>query len=495
MENNYTKNLLEHFKHFLTTPIEKLVPIERNNPDVNAIKVFRDAANNVPAYSTFLRDNAVDPSSINNIDDFRTLPLITKANYCNAYPLADRCRNGVLSSADIVAISSGTTGTPTYWPRSISDEVAVATRFEHIFRFTFKAHRISTLAVVCFPLGVWIGGLHTIGCLRYLNNKGYKVTVVSPGNNIDEILRIVADGSLKCEQMVLIGYPPFIRMVIDIGQESNIDWPSLNIKFVFAGEGFSEEWRECIHLKVGTSNHLFTSSSLYGTADAGVLGNETPLSVAIRQLMARDPAMAKRLFGISRLPTLVQYDPSSRFFEVLDGQIVLTTGGMMPLVRYNIADIGGILPHDELMSFLIKSDVQPDILPKDFGKLPFVYLFGRADETVSFFGANIFPENIAVGLNQHVFRSKITGKFVLCVNEDEEGQKELVVVVELTSGTQASDDLSNDLAESITSYLCHVNSEFTNYVPKERQRITLLLRPDGDSAFFGVKGKHRYVKV
>jgi phenylacetate-CoA ligase len=30
--------------------------------------------------------------------------------------------------------------------------------------------------------------------------------------------------------------------------------------------------------------------------------------------------------------------------------------------------------------------------------LPFVYLFGRADFTVSYFGANIYPENVSVGL-------------------------------------------------------------------------------------------------
>jgi hypothetical protein len=36
--------------------------------------------------------------------------------------------------------------------------------------------------------------------------------------------------------------------------------------------------------------------------------------------------------------------------------------------------------------------------------LPFVYLFGRADFTVSYFGANIYPENVSVGLEQAAVR-------------------------------------------------------------------------------------------
>ena len=32
--------------------------------------------------------------------------------------------------------------------------------------------------------------------------------------------------------------------------------------------------------------------------------------------------------------------------------------------------------------------------------LPFAFVFGRANFTVSFFGANVYPENISVGLEQ-----------------------------------------------------------------------------------------------
>jgi phenylacetate-coenzyme A ligase PaaK-like adenylate-forming protein len=56
---------------------------------------------------------------------------------------------------------------------------------------------------------------------------------------------------------------------------------------VLAGEVFSEEWRTLVGQRTGSRQPYFDSVSLYGTADAGVLGNETPLSIAIRRFLAR----------------------------------------------------------------------------------------------------------------------------------------------------------------------------------------------------------------
>jgi len=55
-----------------------------------------------------------------------------------------------------------------------------------------------------------------------------------------------------------------------------------------------------------------------------VLGNETPLSICIRRWFADHPEAARDLFGESRLPTLVQYNPISRFFEVQDGTLLFS---------------------------------------------------------------------------------------------------------------------------------------------------------------------------
>src|SRR4029079_6359580 len=125
------------------------------------------------------------------------------------------------------------------------------------------------------------------------------------------------------------------------------------IKLVTAGEVFSEEWRTLVGARAGMSQACFDSASLYGTADAGVLGNETPLSVAIRRFLAQNPAAARELFGEARLPTLVQYDPRTRHFEVLpDGTLAFSGDGAVPLVRYHIADSGGVVDWRTMWEFL-----------------------------------------------------------------------------------------------------------------------------------------------
>jgi phenylacetate-coenzyme A ligase PaaK-like adenylate-forming protein len=80
---------------------------------------------------------------------FRGLPLMTRENYHQRYPLAQRCRDGRLENCDIIAVSSGSTGRPAYWPRFLADELAVAARFEQVFHDSFEADRQPTLAVVC----------------------------------------------------------------------------------------------------------------------------------------------------------------------------------------------------------------------------------------------------------------------------------------------------------------------------------------------------------
>ena len=60
-----------------------------------------------------------------------------------------------------------------------------------------------------------------------------------------------------------------------------------------------------------------------------------------------------------------------------------------------------------------------------------MYVFGRADFTVSYFGANVYPENVSVGLEQPAIKEWVTGKFVLQLQEDADKNRFLAVAVEL----------------------------------------------------------------
>ncbi|WP_370948899.1 phenylacetate--CoA ligase family protein [Amycolatopsis sp. cg5] len=449
---------------------------------LDPVALFARVAASVPAYRKFLAERGIDPASVRTLDDFRLLPLLDKDSYHRRYPLPELCRDGTLAGCDMIAVSSGSSGTPTIWPRSLADELAIARRFEQVFR-AFEADRRSTLAVVCFPLGTWVGGLFTTACVRHLAAKGFPITVVAPGNNKAEILRVIPELAPHCEQLVLLGYPPFLKDVVDSGE----GWDRHDVKLVLAGEVFSEPWRDLMAERTGLRDRERDVVSLYGTADAGVLGNETALSVSIRRFLADRPELAHELFGGVRLPTLVQYDPGSRFFEAVDGTLLFSGDNGIPLIRYHIADEGGVVSYSDMLAFCREHGFTPTPGPE----LPFVYVFGRSLFTVSYFGANVYPENVTVGLEQQGISDWVTGKFVLETVEDAARDVRLRVTVELAPGRTGDPAV---LAESIRTHVARLNSEFAHYVPVERQLPEVVLKDAGDPEYFPVGVKHRYTR-
>jgi phenylacetate-CoA ligase len=489
------------FTNFLNNSVDAhLQQHQDTEPTAAVLELFHDVAANVPAYQAFLAENGINPKNIQTFDDFQTLPPLTKENYLQQHPLPNLCRSGRIEMNDAIAVSSGSTGKPTFWCRSFSDELEITTRFEQIFHDSFFADTKSTLAVICFTLGTWVGGMFTTNCCRYLASKGYPLTVITPGNNKAEILRVIGELGTMFQQVVLLGYPPFLKDVIDTGMTTGVEWQQYNIKLVTAGEVFSEEWRSLVAQRIGSQNPCYDFASLYGTADAGVLGNETPLSICIRRFLAENPEAARSLFGESRLPTLLQYDPISRFFEVEAGKLLFSGNNGIPLIRYNILDSGGIITYNAMLEFLAQwgfnpiSHLEISKFNRGVRPLPFVYIFGRSNFTVSYFGANIYPENISVSLEQPEIREWVTGKFVLQVIEDSDKNRFLSVTVELISGVAESEEKIQLLTDSIIKQLKRLNSEFANYVPAEYQTPQVTLKLHGDTEYFPMGVKHRYTR-
>ncbi len=497
MEIKQQQRTLAAWQDFLSTSLdEELQKSVNADAQVAALALFHNVVTSVPAYRDFLQQQGIESAAIQTVADFQSLPLTTKANYLQNYPLPQLCRDGKLSSCDMIAVSSGSTGKPSFWSRFLSDELPITRRFEQIFRDSFDADTKSTLAVVCFTLGTWVGGMYTASCCRHLAAKGYPITVITPGSNKTEIFRVVQDLAPNFDQVVLLGYPPFLKDVIDSGRAENIPWQDYALKLVMAGEVFSEEWRTLVGERMGSTNFYYNFASLYGTADAGVLGNETPLSICIRRFLANNPEAARTLFGESRLPTLVQYDPLSRYFETVDGTLLFSGDNGIPLLRYHISDTGGIITYDAMLEFLAQYNFNPlaELGNRGVYQLPFVYVFGRSHFTVSYFGANIYPENVMVGLEQPQIREWVTGKFVMEVKEDRDCNSFLSIVVELAPQIAASEDKKEAIANSIRTQLLRLNSEFANYVPLAAQQPQIMLKDTGNSEYFPRGVKHRYTR-
>ncbi|HBK99874.1 MAG TPA: phenylacetate--CoA ligase, partial [Microcoleaceae bacterium UBA10368] len=199
-----------------------------------------------------------------------------------------------------------------------------------------------------------------------------------------------------------------------------------------------------------------------------------------------------------------------RFFEVNDDGTLLFSGDNgIPLIRYHISDNGGLISYEAMLDFLAAWGFNPgehlqqaaalnllpnSDFPRGIRRLPFVYVFGRSHFTVSYFGANIYPENVTVGLEVPKIREWVTGKFVLQVREDSDRNRFLSVVVELAPGVDGDEEKQKAIASSILSQLRRLNSEFANYVPPEYQLPMVTLTATGDAEYFPMGVKHRYTR-
>ena len=469
------------------------------DPLQSAIQLCRRAAARVPAYRATLADAGIDPAALRTKADFERVPLIDKDGYLRHHPLPDLCWDGSLAGCDTIAVSSGSTGLPFYFPRGTRHELGVVWRFEQVFRDAFDAHTTPTLAVVCFPLGTWVGGMFTAACCRLLASKGYLLLVVTPGNQPAEILRAVTELGPMYSQVVMLGYPPFLKDVIDAGLAQGVDWERRALRLVMAGEVVSEAWRDIVSERTGSRDLLRGSAALYGTADAGVLGNETPLSIAIRRFAAGRPEVAEALFGERRLPTLVQYDPVSRYFERVGERLIFSgEGGGIPLVRYAIGDTGGVIPYEAMLGRLSEWGFDPraevERTQTRVRALPFVYVFGRSHHAVSFYGANVFVEMVRLGLERAEVRARVSGKFVMEVVEDAEGDKTLAVDVELARGVDPASVEVEAIARAVREEVSQASGEFQAYVPAARQTPSVRVWAHGHPDHFPVGVKHRYVR-
>jgi len=103
------------------------------------VKLFQSCAKNIPAYRNFLKKNGIQAAAIAGIktyDDFRTIvPAMGKDNYLRAYSWEDLCNPSALILESLVLTStSGSTGTPFYFPRNGSVDMHSSVYHEMFLR-------------------------------------------------------------------------------------------------------------------------------------------------------------------------------------------------------------------------------------------------------------------------------------------------------------------------------------------------------------------------
>ena len=467
------------------------------------IEAFREMARRVPAYRDFLKKQKVNPAKIKTREDILHIPQMDKESYLRQYPLAAMCWDGKLRSP-IISASSGSSGIPSFWPRSEILEIETTQVFELFLKYVFGIDRKSTLLISGFAMGIYVGGTFTLNCCMRIAQKGYPLTIITPGLNKEEILLAVEKLHPYFDQIILGAYPPFVKDILEEGVRRGIDWKSKNIKLFFASEALSEGLRTYLYDIIGTKRKDYYASSmnLYGTADAGIAGHETPFSVFMSKILEENPEARRKMFGIGHAPSINQFYPSFKYFEIQNGEVLFSSAHTeMPLLRYNIHDRGRIVHFNEMLEAAkglgySNAEVFKAIGGSSLWRMPFIALYGRTDLAVILSGANIYPETVRHALDRKELRKTITGKFTMLIERDKKENGYLSVHIECRKGIRPMAALKQQAMKIIVEMLLKENVEYRILYEKTQSRMIPKVRfwPYGDSRYFAQNIKQRWIK-
>jgi phenylacetate-CoA ligase len=463
--------------------------------------LFQKTAHDIVAYRRFLAAHGVAPSTIRSYADWQKVPVMTKRDYWYAYPFEEFFPKGMIPP--MVYASSGSSGNPTFWFRGDEQERSGAAIHRQIFEESFAITKhTSTLVIICFSMGVWVAGNYTLACCRELAKQGYRISTATPGIEMEDIIDTLRKLTPHFENIILAGYPPFLMDIVNAALKKNITLPA-NMKFISAGDAFTEAWRSSLMKLIGARDPLRFAISIYGSADAGVLGYETPLSVFLRREALVNRSFTRELFGEDpHQPALVQYDPNTIFFEEHDGELLFTTNTASPLIRYNIHDIGAVVSFSEMKRMMRDHGLlaKAKAAGLDRSQMPFVIKRGRNDVAVTFYALNIYPEHIKKGLDDPRIKKYVSGQFfAFNRSRANEKQQELCLNVELAAGMKPGMVAEQAIQKSVTEHLIAQNIEYRKLygVLKERALPNIKTIPfgkdqvyqPGASGLIGMKGK------
>ncbi|MBI2591305.1 MAG: phenylacetate--CoA ligase family protein, partial [Candidatus Brennerbacteria bacterium] len=276
---------------------------------VRALKLFHEAAKRVPAYKDFLKKQNINHENIHTFNDFQNIPPVSKKNYLTQYPQKLLNWGGSISKPLVFTSTSGSTGESFYFPRQEELDWQYSILIEKFLNY--GTGQGPALVIICFGMGIWIGGLITYKAFEIASRRGqYPVSIITPGINKKEIFRVLKRLAPQYNQIILVGYPPFLKDIIDEAAAEKINMKKLNIRLLFAAEPFTEKFRNYIAKTAGIKNHCLDTLNIYGTADIGAMAWETPASILIRRVATNRKKLFNELFSsASKTPTLAQYNP------------------------------------------------------------------------------------------------------------------------------------------------------------------------------------------
>ncbi|MDD3647870.1 MAG: hypothetical protein PHS44_05235 [Candidatus Dojkabacteria bacterium] len=464
--------------------LERISPKVLSNLGKKKAIVSYKKACTTSAYQKFLKEKGADQLRISSFEDFVRLPIMDKKNYIAKYSLSELLLNPFKDNYTIER-SSGYSGKPFYWPRFSGQDDGFVSYMKLGLEKIFGIKNKTTLLINTFALGTWVTGFKFGRAASQLANmKNVKMTVVNVGTNVQEAFEIMDEFKDAYEQVIIFGYPPMLKDLLELAKRKKFQFSKYTIHVVGGGEGFPEDYRdylaEILEVNVDQLNNKIVSA--YGSADTGLeIGYEHPITVLFRRLLRKNIHARKEVLGDSRdyVPHFFQFNPMTVFIEAIKNELVYTSVGGIPVVRYNLHDSGGVIEYDKMIEIIGRyEDINSVIDTCKPYKLPVVYVYGRSDGVVHVGGANIYIEQIKQILNMKNIGSLVTGKFYTYIEYDKKMDQEFNIVCEARSTINISKH-NKFLENFIANQLMELNNEYNNSYkenPKKFRPIVTLIK-------------------
>lgn len=323
--------------------------------------------------------------------------------------------------------------------------------------------------------------------------KGMSQFVAS---HLDQLVSIISKLDKTQNKIVLAGYPPFLKSLVDYAKEKHqIDFGKYHADAVVGGQSISEALRDNL-VAAGFS----TISSSYGASDLDInIGVETDFERGLRRALENNPALRAELFGKNKtLPMVFHYDPLNYHIECDDNDELIFTcvrsDRSSPRIRYDLGDKGRVYSASDIQAMLLKHGIT-DLKPRV--NLPLLFVWGR-DNAVAYEGCKVSFDDLERAITK-IDSDQICVKRAFYEYHDPDGSDKVEIWIELADGakipekTHAQSFLHNLLVE-----MGRINQDFRSHIGDDKKKAALpLLRffKKGESPISDATGHRKQVLV
>ena len=374
-----------------------------------ALRAGRRALARVPGYRELVASHGGRPGRLRDLSE---LPYLDKPTVFGG-DLDPWIDGGGLGGAAELMTSSGQSGQFSVGVTSRAEVRGQERMVDDVLRRLGAGESSPTLLLNCLPMG--------IGVTTRL------ATVASPSVHLEMAIQLLQRVGPRFDRLVIVAEPLFLKELVEEALAAH--GPGLLPPATFAfvgGEWVAESWRTYVSGVAGfpdpsTSPGPGVLVSM-GAAELGLhCFFETPALRTARRALA-DPDARRALFGRDPGygPSLLTYDPTRLYVEERerpDGwrTLAVTTLAprLMPLVRYDLGDLGEMVPAAAINAELAARNVQARVDD------PVVAVWGRSGAATGP-GWTLRPEPVKERLFAYpALAASVSGRFFIEARDGE----------------------------------------------------------------------------